>query len=89
MAEINDDMGESWGSLADRYDSMPESDRDNLHVRLGFAIFFCTECDEKHLDDYEECPDFPKQHDRTGYVGTGTDYPEDMRRLARLIATDY
>jgi hypothetical protein len=75
---------------AEAYDRLPEAGRDAIADRWGDVIYFCCECDEENREreDYTRCPRFPREHDETGYMGTGTDYPPDIRDLARKIARD-
>lgn len=50
-------------------------------------IYFCPECDERSGKDYEQCPRFPREHNESGYMGTGNDVATDIQRLAaRLVA---
>jgi hypothetical protein len=75
---------------AARYAGASEARRDAIAERWSGDIYFCVECDEacRAPGTYTKCSDFPRQHDETGYRGTGTDYPEAVRLLARLIAAD-
>lgn len=72
------------------YARLPESERDRIANEWGDRIYFCVECDEacRETSQYHQCSSYPREHDRSGYIGTGTDYPPKMRRLARKIAKD-
>lgn len=52
------------------------------------SIYFCPECDEAERDAgaYRGCSRYPKEHDGSGYMGTGKDYPASVRRLAKKIS---
>jgi hypothetical protein len=61
---------------------------DRIAEEWGDLIYFCVECDEecRARDQYARCSRYPKEHDETGYMGTGTDYPDYIQTLARRIS---
>jgi hypothetical protein len=75
---------------ARRYDHLPGEDRADLADAWDHLIYFCPECDDEDRawGHCEKCPRYPKEHDESGYMGTGTDYPKSIRRLASKIADD-
>lgn len=73
---------------AKKFRSLPPDKRDDLAERLECEIYYCPECDNACRNDHRLCPRFPKEHDETGYMGTGTNYAQKYRELAVAIATD-
>lgn len=73
---------------ARHYFDLPPEARDRVYDDWSDVVYFCPECDEDHPNDYTLCPRYPAEHDDSGYMGTGTEYPEAVRKLARLMAHD-
>lgn len=74
----------------ERYNRESPEQRDEIANDWGDIIYFCVECDEEERPerDYRKCPRYPKEHDKTGYMGTGTTYLPEIRRLAKKISKD-
>lgn len=72
-----------------RYKRLPPEERDKIVHEWGDVIYYCPECDDEgHNGEEHKCPRYPKEHDKSGCMGTGTTYPADVRRLAKKIAAD-
>lgn len=76
-------------SALEEFRGLDADGRDEFAHRWWDSIYYCPECDDADPPrGHRECPRYPRGHDATGYMGTGTDYPADMRKLARAIARD-
>jgi hypothetical protein len=73
-----------------RYNRLPVEEKDRLAEDWSLIIYLCPECDEegRAYDECYKCPRYPGEHNKSGYMGTGTTYPADVRRLAKKIAAD-
>jgi hypothetical protein len=78
------------GQDADLYVLFGPEVRERIARWWSSVIYYCPVCDDagRRPGDGIICDRYSAYHDETGYMGTGTTYPPDTRRLAGMIASN-